>query len=599
MLDMNYQKRTNNSLFQDLEKHLDVENCQNYIPIYNKIFQLNNTNYNHVNLDNVNHIVKVFSLDNKLKANIRDLSDNEKNVDVFFKLSPLLDPVKYAIGKYDISDVNLLELPSFMNKNSYAKTRDMNNSAYVDGFFSYLSSKLLNKYNFIHGLDYYGSFLGTKNNFIYNATDEVDLIVDSKFFHEHKNKLFVMDDKYTEININNESRKYKSKLEIEDEKSEISEFDVIDLNDVLVQTQEVDMKEIQQESKPDVEFEENNEFDLLVLENINDINNSYINKSQIVSKKSNSTCSDCSSRTSDTNSDDDEEMSCNVFTDDEDDEDDGDVSYETIDEDASELSSNSDSDLTTSTVDDEEQINLTINKFPVSIICLEKCEDTLDAHMMDNDVSVNEWKSILMQIIMTLITYQKVFNFTHNDLHTNNIMYVPTNKKHLYYKFNDVIYKVPTFGKIYKIIDFGRAIYKLNDFTYCSDSFHKNGDASTQYNFEPYMNNKKPRLEPNYSFDLCRLACSMYDIIVYDKESDEITNLIDEWCKDDKGRNVLYKTNGDERYPDFKLYKMIARTVHNHTPQEQLKRNIFSQYLVSKNKLSKTNKLEIMDIDNM
>ena len=104
---MNYQKRVNNQLFQDLEKHLNVENCQNYIPIYNKIFQLNNTNYNNVNLDNINYILKVFNVDNKLQATIKDLSDNENNIDIFFKLSPLLDPVKYAIGKYDINDLNL------------------------------------------------------------------------------------------------------------------------------------------------------------------------------------------------------------------------------------------------------------------------------------------------------------------------------------------------------------------------------------------------------------------------------------------------------------------------------------------------------------
>ena len=27
-----------------------------------------------------------------------------------------------------------------------------------------------------------------------------------------------------------------------------------------------------------------------------------------------------------------------------------------------------------------------------------------------------------------LITYQKTFHFTHNDLHTNNIMYIKTEK---------------------------------------------------------------------------------------------------------------------------------------------------------------------------
>ena len=43
-------------------------------------------------------------------------------------------------------------------------------------------------------------------------------------------------------------------------------------------------------------------------------------------------------------------------------------------------------------------------------------------------------------------------------------------------------------------------------------------------------------------------------------------------------KNVLYKKNGEERYPNFKLYKMIARTVHNHNPQEQLNFPLFSQY---------------------
>lgn len=607
MLSLNYQKRTNHLLFQDLEKILNVEKCQNYIPIYNKIFQLNNTNYNNVNLDNDNHITKTFTLDNKSKATVVDVSDNNFDVDVFFKLSPLLDPVKYVIGKYDINDINLLELPSFMNKDSHSKVRDMNNSAYVDGFFSYLSSKLLHKYNFIHGLDFYGAFLSIKNDFIYNATDELELMMDSKFFHEHKDKLFSIDERYTEINsVNNESRKYKCKLEITDIKDELLDFDIIQINKIKDdQHCENGGKETiielnrnsENKNKPDVEFEQNNEFDLLVLENINDLNNNYNRASINISKHSTKSFSDCSSRTSDTNTD-DEEFSCNIFSDEEDDEDE-DVSYETIDDDVSELSED-DSDLTTSTVS-EEQINLTINRFPVSIICLEKCEDTLDAYMVDNDISVDEWCSILMQIIMILITYQKVFNFTHNDLHTNNIMYVYTSKKYLYYKFNNLTYKVPTYGKIYKIIDFGRAVYKFNKFLYCSDSFHKDGDASTQYNFEPYMNEKKPRLEPNYSFDLCRLACSMYDIIIPDNKDDnnEITTLIEEWCKDDKGRNVLYKTNGDERYPDFKLYKMIARSVHNHTPQEQLNRKQFLRYLVSKNKLSKSNKSEIMDIDSM
>jgi hypothetical protein len=64
------------------------------------------------------------------------------------------------------------------------------------------------------------------------------------------------------------------------------------------------------------------------------------------------------------------------------------------------------------------------------------------------------------------------------------------------------------------------------------------------------------------------------------KITDPVKKIIVEWCLDDKGINLLYKNNGDERYPDFKLYKMIARHVHNHTPQSQLERPEFSQFSV-------------------
>jgi hypothetical protein len=69
----------------------------------------------------------------------------------------------------------------------------------------------------------------------------------------------------------------------------------------------------------------------------------------------------------------------------------------------------------------------------------------------------------------------------------------------------------------------------------------------------------------------------MLDIIADDTP---LYNLVEEWCLDDKGRNVLYKKNGEERYPDFKLYKMIVRTVHDHLPERQLSKPIFKDYIV-------------------
>ena len=215
-----------------------------------------------------------------------------------------------------------------------------------------------------------------------------------------------------------------------------------------------------------------------------------------------------------------------------------------------------------SSIDSDIPINSTIFNFPVQIICLECMDGTLDSLLNDEDeMDFDEWTSCLFQIIITLIVYQKMFNFTHNDLHTNNIMFQKTEKQYLYYRYNQKYYKVPTHGRIFKIIDFGRAIYKFKGQRICSDSYHKKGDAATQYNCEPFFNSKKPRLEPNMSFDICRLACSLFDYFIDDIDNidpmDSLSKLMVEWTQDDKGRNILYKKNGDERYPDFKLYKMM------------------------------------------
>ena len=251
---------------------------------------------------------------------------------------------------------------------------------------------------------------------------------------------------------------------------------------------------------------------------------------------------------------------------------------------------------------DEEEIFCSIDKFPVEMIILECCENTLDSYILSKKIKDNEWETIILQILFTLITYQKVFHFTHNDLHTNNIVYVTTEKKYLYYKFNNQHFKVPTFGKIYKIIDFGRAIYKFKNKFICSDSYAEDGDASTQYNCEPYLNEDKPRLDPNYSFDLCRLGCSLFDYFIDDlddikKLKSPIKKVMIEWVFDDKNKNILYKNDGSERYPDFKLYKMIARIVHKHTPQNVLKKPVFEKYQIAKKKIN--NPEAIFNIDEL
>jgi hypothetical protein len=357
-----------------------------------------------------------------------------------------------------------------------------------------------------------------------------------------------------------------------------------------------------------MDIDNNTELDLVDITNtITQENHFRLENRHNHSDKSHSShTSSCSSRTShtlsDNNSVDSSDCENEEYSEDDDGVDsDGDVENEEYGEGDDDVDGDAEND---NEEYEEESVIMTLQKFPVQIICIEKCENTFDRLITGNELTSEEWMGAFMQIIMILIVYQKAFHLTHNDLHTNNIMYVPTSKKYIYYCFKKIYYKVPTFGRIYKIIDYGRAIYKFSGKLFCSDSFAPGEDAATQYNTEPYFNDEKPRLEPNYSFDLCRLGCSMFDYVIddfdvlkhLDKEEAHV-RIIVEWCVDDNGLNILYKNDGSERYPDFKLYKMIARCVHQHTPQQQLERPEFSKYAVNQKKIPKSE--EVIHIDNL
>jgi hypothetical protein len=143
---VNYEKRKNNDLFKTLEKEdsLFLSNPQNYSPIYKRFFLLNETNYNHINLNHDWHLnsIKENNPENKniYKCIIQNSKTNKvKNKNVFFKLAPLIDPFKYLIGKYNPDDPKLFNLPQIatnIDNNTFnSKFLDVNNSSYVVPIF--------------------------------------------------------------------------------------------------------------------------------------------------------------------------------------------------------------------------------------------------------------------------------------------------------------------------------------------------------------------------------------------------------------------------------------------------------------------------------
>lgn len=616
---VHYEKRKNTELFKRF-KEMEGVSCtqiQNYIPIYNRFFSLNETNFSSVNL---NHSLYLYDIQRRSEDhdNIYQCllnSNNSTNTkpiekDVFFKFAPLLDPFKFLTGKYNIHDEKLYTLPQLHasscegegggggGRGIHPKFLNENNSAYVDSVFSYLTSQWIHKYHFIHGVDFYGSFLAVKKDFKLNIYDDLDYLCKCDFFNKHKNIDFEVED-YSYLFDPDDEEAVIKLPPITIQHHDISNKSALSIDDALYEN-------IFSEKEKDANDLAELELDLVDIMESDEFN--YSTNTNTTTIKSSSTCS---SRTSHTDTDIDGGHDNGLDPEEKEGEEGGEA------DDASEGSgsrsgsggksgsgSGSGSEYSNESEEEDEYIEVSIPRFPVNVICMESCESTLDELILDDELTQEQWFSALMQIIMILTTYQKCFSFTHNDLHTNNIMYNSTDKKYIYYCYKKTYYKVPTFGRIFKIIDFGRAIYKFENKLFCSDSFQHGSDAATQYNTEPFFNEKKPRLEPNFSFDLCRLACSIFDYIV--EEFDEIANLdkctpvtklIVDWCKDDNGMNVLYKNNGAERYPDFKLYKMIARCVHNHVPHLQLARPEFACYAFPKKEIPK--KTRIINIDEM
>ena len=226
-----------------------------------------------------------------------------------------------------------------------------------------------------------------------------------------------------------------------------------------------------------------------------------------------------------------------------------------------------------------------LKNIPCQYFFIEQLEGTLEDLLSSiEDFNQDLLLSCLFQVSFSLTYLQKHYQFTHNDLHINNIMFQKTDKTFIYYKFNNKYFKVPTHGYIFKIIDFGRAIFTFHNKQYFNDTFKKHGEAGGQYNY-PYdkllFHSDKEKVKPNYHFDLCRLAITILDQIKYDKDETYDTKqtllefiysmTID--CSDES----LYDV-----YDDFDLYISIAKDANHALPSLIIQNEIFTKYRVHK-----------------
>ena len=224
----------------------------------------------------------------------------------------------------------------------------------------------------------------------------------------------------------------------------------------------------------------------------------------------------------------------------------------------------------------------TFKNVPVQMTVMEKLEGTFYELLKGSDSEKQfAW---MAQVIFALAYAQRNFAFTHNDLHGNNIMFKKTDKEFLNYFHAGVTYKVPTYGYLLKIIDFDRGIgsIKLPGMKeaklFMSDQFALSEEAGGQYNCQPFFTEKHKIIKPNPSFDLVRLATSLFwDLFPngpkYEDYKDQpLFKLFMKWLTLEDDTSILFfkKNPKVDRYIGFSLYKAIARYSKEAIPRKEI-----------------------------
>ena len=560
---------------------------------------------------------------------------------IHIKKTALLEPIKIMRDEYIIpSRIRNKKLNSSVINRTNDKINDTNNCGYVESIFLYLGNKLVETGKCPTFPYYYGCVIGDDPNFHHNITDEYDDLSRNKWFRnrietdfdllivqgnddDDVNKNYYNSNNNSNNNSSNNSETNKSvsscssnntfnkNISQKSDKSNL-DLDIINTNintnitihdkinfikelndnDFLCDMDDID--DIQTGGNENIETDINTD-------NTDNTDNTHI-------KEDNNKCDDednnkCDDEANEENPDketpentdeaneENPDKETPENTDEESEEENPENTDEENEDDAEDDAD--DDELFIEELSDVEPDKLSFSDFnnknnlyfikcadmPVSVCLMEKLDYTLDT-LLDNgyEMTETEWFAILFQIAFGLSIAQKYFMFVHNDLHSSNIMFKETQLRYLYFQINDVYYKIPTFGRITKIIDFARGTFLLGSKWIFSDQFKDDGDACGQYDYPEDGTLDNCENKPNPSFDLVRLGTSIIHKL---DNSPQVKAFIETITKDDYNNLVCYDDD------TFQMYIDIAHNCHNAIPLEVLNMSVFKTFTIAKTKIPK------------
>jgi hypothetical protein len=527
------------------------------------------TRYYLTNWEKINNSTNYFTCNrtDRLSSDIEDASNStiEKNIrtKVFVKIIHLLDPISVLHQEYMTPEHPLLPQGEKAWRHTLQKLHSPNNQAYVDAIANHILSRFRELDLTPHCTLSYGSITGVAQSYKYRISDDYMSYRQCRWFWRG-------------------IRSQGAKLEVRKENIDIETLE--EYKDTFNTYFTCPFEDDDNGSVTELSDEH--------LPNMDEIDDGVHSLHSFTFDETESTPLDSAES---------QPGGFKPFTND-----DEPPELESISEDES---TDDDSEISDESCESIE-INLELPSMPVIMVYQECHEGTMDKLLEEVEICGHKkgskgwekiWLAWIWQVIASLGFLQKTICFTHNDLHTNNVLWRETKEEFLYYKARDnTVWRIPTYGKIFSLIDFGRAIFRLGKELWISDDHWPGNDAGGQYNFGPILNKYEPKITPNPSFDLCRFSISALDglfeeipakrkgrmipplsqdgsWIVYESVS-PLFNLLYSWTVDDEGKTIYEDEEGEERYPGFELYIRIARDIHKAIPREQFTKPVFDVF---------------------
>jgi len=540
-----------------------------------------------------------------------------KEEKIHIKKTALLESLKVMNDEYVIpSKIQNKNIDDDTLKNTMSKLNSYNNSGHVESLFLYLGNKLVESGKCPSFPYYYGCINGDDPNYHHNITDEYESVSRNKWFRDriktdfdlliienddiedYQNKALsnfnkTINDCNEDLkggnlntNENNNSSSSDSESDSDSDSESDNDTDSNSNSDSDIDNDSENGNESKDKITTEIEianFNNNSQPIIQSIDFIKDMDNEDLNFNE---------CNDCGeciscieSNLNCSNTDGLEKVICKTV-------DNEDCNEEFNEECNDDL--NLDDDSFIEELSDVDKDNLSLSEFdnnsnnmyfikcesmPVSLSLMEKLDKTLD-DLLDEEYNMNEteWFSVFFQVAFGLAVAQKYFSFVHNDLHSSNVMFKATTMKFLYFNIDTIYYRIPTYGKITKIIDFARGTFKFGDRWVFSDQFKEDNDAFGQYDYPIDGTLKNCEHKPNPSFDLVRLGTTVIQRL---DELPKVREFIEQITLDDNDTSLCYDED------TFQLYIDIAHNCHNAVPLNVMARPEFERFKINKNKIPK------------